>query len=492
MRIFKIAPGQKWQLPAAVVFFAIIYSLIAVVNHYNFRTYALDLGAYTNALYDYVRLQWNDSTVWKPVAENLLSDHFDLLLFFIAPLSLLLGSYTLLLVQIFFVLLGGIGVYRYFMLNPKQASIAIYATIFFYLFFGIFAALAFDYHGNVVAAALVPWFFVQLRRNKLLPAFLFLLAILFGKENMSLWMAFVSLGLLANHWRQPRVRYFLVFAFLFSIVYFYLVIQVLMPALSNGGNYTHFSYDAVGSTPGEAIVTILRHPIEVIKIMFTNHTGDPFGDYVKPELWIFLTACGLPLLLLRPQYLVMLAPIFFQKLLSNIYQHWGVGYQYSVEFAPIMAIGVFSVVALIRNKSFKHIAAIVLVLLSAGTTIRLMDNTHQYINKTFVRIYSRDHYVRQHSVKHLHQVLKLVPDDVVVSAQTAFVPHLALRDTIYQFPIIKDATYVVVSNRENTWPITIDDFLKLTTELETNGQWEIVFKDGDIMILKRKPDEGNQ
>lgn len=488
MRIFNIAPSQKRQLPAIVVFFAIIYSLITVVNHYNFRTYALDMGVYTNALYDYVRLQWNDSTIWKPVAENLLSDHFDLSLFFIAPLSLLLGSYTLPLVQIFFVLLGGVGVYRYFMLNPKQAPIAIYATIFFYLFFGIFAALAFDYHGNVVAAALVPWFFVQLRRNKLLLAFLFLLAILFGKENMSLWMAFVSLGLLANHWRQPRIRYFLIFAFFFSLVYFWMVLQVVMPALSNAGNYAHFRYDALGNTPGEAIGTILRHPIEVMKIMFTNHTGEPNGDYVKLELLLFLTACGLPLLILRPQYLVMLVPIFFQKLFSNSIAHWGVGYQYSVEFAPIMAIGVFSVVALIPNKYFKHAAAVMLVFLAAGTTIRLMDNTYQYIEKTNLRIYSGKHYVRPYSVKHFHQVLKLVPDDVVVSAQTAFVPHLALRDTIYQFPIIKDATYIVVSNRENTWPISKDYFLKLTTELETNGQWEVVLKDEDIMILKRKPE----
>ena len=488
MRTIQTAQYRKWQLPAVVVFFAIIYSLITVVNHYNFRTYALDMGVYTNALYDYVRLQWNDSTICKPVAENLLSDHFDLSLFFIAPLSLLLGSYTLPLVQIFFVLLGGIGVYRYFMLNPKQAPIAIYATIFFYLFFGIFAALAYDYHGNVVSAALVPWFFVQLRRNKLLLAFLFLLAILFGKENMSLWMAFVSLGLLANHWRQPRIRYFLIFAFFFSLVYFWMVLQVVMPALSNAGNYAHFRYDALGNTPGEAIGTILRHPIEVMKIMFTNHTGEPNGDYVKLELLLFLTACGLPLLILRPQYLVMLVPIFFQKLFSNFPVHWGVGYQYSVEFAPVMAIGVFSVVALIPNKYFKHLAAAVLVLLSVGTTQRLMNHTYQYVDKIYVQIFSGEHYKRNYSVKKMHQLLRLVPDDVVVSAQNAFVPHMALRDTIYQFPIIKDAAYIVLSEKENTWPMTVDAYVAHVEEIQNSGHWEVVHKDEDVLILKRKPE----
>jgi uncharacterized membrane protein len=490
--MIKIAHNRNWPLPAVVVFFAIIYSLITVVNHYNFRTYALDMGVYTNALYDYLRLQWNDSTIWKPVAENLLSDHFDLSLFFIAPLSLLLGSYTLPLAQIFFVLLGGVGVYRYFRLNPKQAPVAIYATIFFYLFFGIFAALAFDYHGNVVAAALVPWLFVQLRRNKLLLAFLFLLAILIGKENMSLWMAFVSLGLIANYWHQARVRYFLIFAFLFSLIYFYLVLQVVMPALSNQGTYSHFGYDALGSTPGEAIGTILRHPIDVIKIMFTNHTGDPMGDYVKLELWLFLAACGLPLLLLRPQYLVMLVPIFFQKLLSSIPQHWGVGYQYSVEFAPIMAIGVFSVVALIPNKYFKHAAAVVLVLLAAGTTHRLMNHTYQYVDKIYVQIFEGEHYERNYSVKKVHQLLRLVPDDVVISVQTAFLPHLALRDTIYQFPIIKDAIYIIVSEKENTWPMTLDAFVAHVDEIEKSGQWEVVYKDEDLIILKRKPEVYDQ
>ena len=73
------------RLFLVVVVFGILYCMISLVNHYNFRTYALDLGAYTNALYDYVHFRWNDSTVFKEVGENLLSDHFDLYLIIWSP-----------------------------------------------------------------------------------------------------------------------------------------------------------------------------------------------------------------------------------------------------------------------------------------------------------------------------------------------------------------------------------------------------------------------
>src|ERR1043166_26053 len=131
---------SRLKLITTVFFFAIIYSLISLVNHYNFRTYALDLGLYTNALYDYINFQWNDSSVFKEHYENLLASHFDLYLIIFSPFSLLFGSYTLLLIQISFILIGGIGIYKYFSVFNPNSKIALFACIYFYLFFGIFSA----------------------------------------------------------------------------------------------------------------------------------------------------------------------------------------------------------------------------------------------------------------------------------------------------------------------------------------------------------------
>jgi len=160
------------------LFFGVIYSLISLVNHYYFRTYALDLGVYTNALYDYIRFQSNDSCVFKNVGENLLADHFDLYLIFFSPLSLLFGTYTLLIVQIIAVLYGGIGVYTFFKKIKKNIPVAFFATIYFYVFFGVFAAISFDYHSNVVAAALIPWLFYSVARRNYLVSSIFFLFVL--------------------------------------------------------------------------------------------------------------------------------------------------------------------------------------------------------------------------------------------------------------------------------------------------------------------------
>ena len=118
--------GRSIRLVSAIIIlFGVIYSLISLIDHYNFRTYALDLGLYTNAMYDYIHFQWNDSSVFKEIEENLLADHFDLYLILFAPLSLLFNTYTLLIIQILAVLSGGYGIYKYFSLTHKGQAVAL-------------------------------------------------------------------------------------------------------------------------------------------------------------------------------------------------------------------------------------------------------------------------------------------------------------------------------------------------------------------------------
>ena len=134
----------------ALLLAGVVYGLISLVNHYYFRTYTLDLGAYTNALYDYAHFSANDSSAFNEAPENLLADHFDLYLPLFSPLSYLFGTYTLLIVQLIATLAGAIGVYRYFEYTHPQQNIRKFALIYFLLFFGVFAAFSFDYHSNVV------------------------------------------------------------------------------------------------------------------------------------------------------------------------------------------------------------------------------------------------------------------------------------------------------------------------------------------------------
>ena len=112
MKIFQ----EHRNIIVVSLLFIILYSIISIVNHYNFRTYALDLGLYTNAAYKYAHFQSADSTIIKEYFEPILGGHFDLYLIIFSPLTYVFGTYTLLIVQIIALICGGIGVYYYFQL----------------------------------------------------------------------------------------------------------------------------------------------------------------------------------------------------------------------------------------------------------------------------------------------------------------------------------------------------------------------------------------
>lgn len=477
---------KRRNLILIILGFCTVYSLVSIVNHYTFRTYALDLGAYTNALFDYSHFQFNDSSVFKKVEENLLADHFDLYLILFAPLSALFKTYTLLIVQIFFLLLGGLGVYKYFDSDVKTKSVALPAMLFFYLFFGVFSALSFDYHSNVVAATILPWFFLFIRKQKLLLSSILLVFILVSKENVSLWMAAVTLGLAIEYWKIPRLRNYSLISMLACGLFFIAVTSWWMPHFANNNSYPHFHYSFLGDSPKDAIIFLIQHPIESFKVLFVNHTGDIYGDYVKAELHVLLLISGLPILLRKPQYIIMILPVFFQKMFHDNVAMWGVFGQYNIEFAPVMAIGIFSILANLRSGKFVRISSWILVIASLVCTIRTMDNPVTYNNKARLRIYQKQHYQRDYPIGEVHRLLKTIPDDVVVSAQSPFLPHLSLRDNIYQFPNIKNAEYIVYSKMEELYPLDREEFNRLSNELEHSSEWEVISKEDYLTILQRK------
>ena len=451
-----------------------------------FRTYALDPGAYTNALYDYSHLNWNDSTVFKRGAENLLADHFDLYLILFAPLSLIFKTYTLLIVQIVFILIGGMGIYKYLAYSLNKEKLAIRATLFFFLFYGVYSALASDYHSNVIGACMVPWFFYFLKKKNLLKTILILVFILIGKENMSLWMAFICLGLIYEYRKEVYWRNFLAVCFVFCLCYFFIITALVMPRISNASAYPHFHYSALGSSYGEALVHIISHPADSFVMFFTNHTNAQQGDYLKLELFIFLILSGLPILIKKPQYLLMLLPIFGQKLFHENIAMWGIHSQYSIEFAPILAIGIFVILGEMKNLKMQTISSYAVIVLCLICTIRIMDSTLYLNDKSKIRVYQKTHYERGYPTAEIRKKLNEIPENAIVSAQSPFVSQLAYRDKIYEFPIVKDAEYLVYSIYEDTYPLNEQSFEREINKITASNEWLKEWDQDGFIILKKR------
>ncbi|MCB0738249.1 MAG: DUF2079 domain-containing protein, partial [Bacteroidetes bacterium] len=248
----------KWY----VLLFMVYYSAISLVNHYMFRTASLDLGVYTNAIYDYAHFRPNDCTLLpnqNATLENVRlsnkwSDHFSITQVLYTPFQFVFESYTLLLIQITSILFGGWGVYRFFVERFANYSLATLAMVHFYWVFGIHSALAFDYHDNVIGSMLVPWLFVFLTREKWWQFSLLALAILGCKETMSILL--ISIFGVLSIWplvKTKKQRFAAASLAIASVCYFLIVTKWAMPTLAdNNQTYSHFKYSALGNSYGEA------------------------------------------------------------------------------------------------------------------------------------------------------------------------------------------------------------------------------------------------
>jgi uncharacterized membrane protein len=271
-----------------------------------------------------------------------------------------------------------------------------------------------------------------------------------------------------------------------SIAYFILIVWVVMPALNTSSSYAHFDFNHFGGSPKLIIANFFSHPISFIQDFFSNHTQNPYGNYVKPELLIFLLFSGGLFAIYKFQYLWMMIPILMQKFMHDNLNMWGVGFHYNIEFAVILTLAVFTVIWQIKNRSLKQILLYVSIILSVAVTIRSMDYTKGYNDKKRLRFYQVSHYKKDYNVKEVHQALNEIPKEAVVSAIPVYTPHLALRDKLYTLPCIKDAEYIVFSRLEKMFPYPDAYYSSVCDSLLLDSNWVIDTQIDEFYILRKK------
>ncbi len=479
-KLFFSIKANKYFVGVNAIFLT-IYSLICFVNHYNFRTYALDLGLYTRSLYDYAHFKFSYGEIFREVPENMLSDHFDLLLMLFSPLYWIFGNITLLIVQLAAIHFGAYGVYKLAQASSINKNISALVTIVFLSSFGIFAAVAFDYHSNVVAACLVPWFVLYFKEEKYVKSTLVFVLILVAKENMALWMFFICTGFLFIYKSKNQKKAALVYS-LFSLCFFVCVVFAVMPALSLGKSYNHFEFHVLGNNFKEVLVNIFTHPIKAFLLLFQNHLPDAALNYIKAETWIFWFISGGFLFFYRPVFLWMLIPIMLQKMYHDDSGKWSVGGQYCVEFAPLIALCLIDSIKTGDYKKQLWISFITIGL-SAAVTIRLCDSTISFVDKTCIRFYQADHYESDFNKKEVYTLFKKIPKDAIVSTGSMFVPHLIDQKIVYQYPIVKKAKYIILS-KDHTYPLSKKDMLKTIDSLYSSTDWSHISLNNNLYLFE--------
>lgn len=480
----------NYKLIVIFVFFLFIYASISLVNHYLFRTYALDLGMFNHAIYSFSHFKLDYFTLNVCVDEvNYFSDHFSLITILISPFYYLFGSYTLLVIQIVSIIFGGYGIYKYAQLRfDNNNNLALIIVVHLFSIWGIYSALSFDFHTNVLAAMFVPWLIYFYEKQEKRYFLLFFFLILISKENMALWLVFILFALmLKNRKKGLQLFHFEAPLLIFSSIYFIVVSFYIMPSLNEGFGTQQISrYSILGNSFGQIISTIINNPKYVFSLLFESPYNDSFYFGIKSELHFMVLLSGGFALLYRPVYLIMLIPIYAQKLFSDNIEIWGIDSHYSIEFVPIISIALIEFISGLNSNTKKYIASISIVAITIAATISSIDKRKApFYNKTKIAFYNKIHYSTQINIKQAYRALNTIPDDVPVSANSMLAPHLAFRDKIYHFPVVKDAKYVALLLENDYYPLQKEGFQEKIKELIDSKEFVKLFENKDILILKR-------
>lgn len=481
----KSVSGSKMALAAVFTAAGVLYALISLVNHYLFKTYVLDLGLYTHAIYEYAHFRMADCSMFKAVPQNLLSDHFDLYLMILSPLVYVFGTYTLLIVQIVAVLLGGWGIYKLIGLYTDDDWLPIIATAAFFFSFGIIHPLTFDYHSNVLTTMMLPWLLYFLKQRRFGLTSLFVVLFVIGKENMSLWLFFIAIGLMWDYRKDKKTLWHLAVYAVFALAYFVIINMIVMPQLGGlGGGFARYAY--LGGSYIEIAKNLLLHPSKTLHILFSNTSNFPHYDYVKAEFYWCALATGMIFTLLKPNYFLMLIPLIGQKMLASDHLFWGVSFQYSVEFMPVLIISSFLVIIKLKKTIWQRMLAGALLISTVLTTFYTIGVPKSYVKLDQICIYQGRHYEQtQFDIHYVRELMQEIPTDASVCASTMFVPHLCLRPEIYDYQTVApyvNAEFVLVTEAHYNLPFWTKP------RMAKRDDYELLETDGKVFLLKKKQD----
>lgn len=478
----------KVLLPILAVF-GLIYASISLVNHYNFRTSAFDLGMFNHAVYSFSQFRANIFTLdILNRGINYFADHFSPITFLYVPFYWVFGSYGLLILQILAILVGGLGLFRYMQNHTTHYALPYIVLIQFFCVWGIYTAVGFDFHNNVIAAMMLPWLIYFLDREQLKKASMIIFLMLITKENTGLWLAFVMAGMALRKQSYLLKKYtaFMILVPLVCAAYTFFVVDWLTPLLNqkNQDGFQLTRYARFGNNLPEIAFYLLQHPGELKEII--TGPADSLEYSIKMELYQAFLLSGGVAMLVRPYLFIWLIPVFASKLLSNDFEFWGVSNHYSIEFAPILALAVFEAVNQLRSKIVQLSVAVVFVILTAFTTISLIDTSVIQMKRLNLQFYKWEHYESGLNLKGVHEAMKLIPPHEPVSVHTNLAPHLMEREKLYHFPILNEARYVILfESKRGSYPFLPEVYRDWINMFIKERKLQIIYRQNDILILKR-------
>jgi len=452
---------------------SLVYASITFINHYNFRTYALDLGYYTQVSEAWMSGESPNTAGFEDPSQHALSNHFDLSQILFSPAVSLFGAWGLLLIQWLSILFGGYGLYRWTEHHNSKHSFTL--LLCFLGYFSVFQSLAYDYHSTVVACMLIPWYFLAIEKKRILLSWVLIISIALFREDLALFTFFITTGQLILHWKSTQQRKTLLAQSMITGVLFLVIITLIMPAFSDGEAISNLQYPSL-----QQFTLTCSSLLDILNQLFFQKPEGGISS-IKIEFWLAFLFSGGILMFKKPVYLFMLIPVLASKMLHVNPIFWGVGAHYSIAFAILTPLALTVIIGQSEHKAWRVIPLIVLAI-----SFRLMDNPYSIIDRENIRFYQGQHYKRSFEVQEVRDFLNELPANSNVSVSSNIFPHLVGNHQVQLFPLgIEKVNYIVIINEDDSYPLSDNELYEALQSLEADESWTATDHPTGLTVFKR-------
>jgi uncharacterized membrane protein len=438
----------------------------------------MDLGFHNQLIYKFAHFSRPSSTLWNPQYElkNCFGDHFTLLMPLNAQLYWIFGSYTLLVCQILYCLIGALGIYKLISSKYQSYNLALAGVFLFFTHYSLYSALDFDAHDNVYGMMFLPWILYYYHKLNYKAFIASLLIFLIARDDLALTGIFLGISLLIFDWKKGKK--FAITCLLISLSYFIIVFLIIMPPLSPvPWGYSAWRFNALGKNIPEVFHTIITKPFYSLSI---------FTDTIEKQQKIkFFLMTGGVLAFIKPRYILIFLPTFLVTCLSDGWTLWGNMYHYNIIFAVLLPILITSIVSNFRIKSVKY----VIIGIAFFMNLHYLEKNYFHDWSAFNRIFTSSYYNKRDNQSEIKEALNIIPKSASVSAANHLTPHLAFREKIYCFPDFKDAEYIAINEEDEAndfYPfLSPDEFKESVIKIRKNKDYNLIFDKNEMLLFKK-------
>ena len=448
--------------------FTATFLVLTFAQHATFHTHALDVGYYDQALWNTAYGRWFANSL-KPFP--LLGSHFSPLLVLVSPLYWIWSDARVTFVAQTLALACS-GLPLYWLARERWSRAAPFILLAYYLNPSLHIAGLNQLRGTILAVpCLALALYGLIKEDKhwlILGSVLALLA----KEDMSVYVAVFGIYWLVKKrdWKLGGGLAVL------GLLWFFIVPFKVVPFF-RGAGYPYFNkYAYLGNGPGEAIQSLLRDPLILLRTV------------LSPErlraLWRVTWSSGL-LGLLSPSLLALNLPAFTYLMASTddviyTFQGW-----YPVPLQPVLYMSALMGVLWLKERGlwrgWAARLAVIYMLLVGGLAFWQLSPVPPAPNADLSRFTATPH------TRLGHELLDRVPDDAAISVQSDLLPHLAHRQEIYVYPDHLDkAEYAIVDVQSNPYPFTDSKQLNHSLQnLLADTQFDLWIEADGYYLLRR-------